>query len=48
MKPVFETLSELGIQPEGDAEFPCFPTPSDLVLRVIRRAAEILRGMEKG
>jgi very-short-patch-repair endonuclease len=48
MKPVFETLSELGIQPEGDAEFSCPPTPSDLVDRVKRRASEILREMEKG
>ena len=48
MKPVFETLSELGIQPEGDAEFSCTPTPSDLVDRVKRRASEILREMEKG
>ena len=47
MKPVFETLSELGIQPEGDAEFSCSPTPGDLVDRVKRRASEILREMEK-
>jgi very-short-patch-repair endonuclease len=48
MKPVFETLLELGIQPEGDAEFSCSPTASDLVDRVKRRASEILREMEKG
>lgn len=48
MKPVFETLSELGIQPEGDAAFSCSHTPSDLVDRVKRRASETLREMEKG
>jgi very-short-patch-repair endonuclease len=48
MKPVFETLSKLGIQPEGDAEFSGSPPPSELVERVKRRASEILREMEKG
>ena len=43
MKPVFETLSEIGILPEGDAEFSTTPTASDLIDRVKRRAAEILR-----
>ncbi len=47
MKPVFERLSELGIQPEGDADFAPPPVPSDLVDRVKRRAAEILRDMHK-
>ena len=47
MKPVFETLSELGIQPEGDAEFSLPPTPSDLVDRVKRRATEILRELNE-
>jgi very-short-patch-repair endonuclease len=47
MKPVFETLLELGIQPEGDAEFSLPPAPSDLVDRVKRRATEILHEMDK-
>lgn len=45
LKPVFETLSEMGILPEGEAECPPAPS-SDLVDRVKRRSAEILRGMD--
>lgn len=48
MKPVFERLSELSIQPEGDAEFATRPASSDLVDRVKRQAAEILRDTDKG
>jgi very-short-patch-repair endonuclease len=47
MKPVFERLSELGIQPERDSEFSTPPVTSDLVDRVKRRAAEILRERER-
>lgn len=46
MKPVFERLSDLGIQPELVAEASP-PIISDLVDRVKRRAAEILRDMVK-
>src|SRR5260370_3095729 len=43
MKPVFETLSEIGILPERDEEFSTMAhSTSDLVDRVKRRAAEIL------
>jgi len=47
MKPVFETLSEIGILPERDVEFSTTPTATDLVDRVKRRAAEILREMDR-
>jgi very-short-patch-repair endonuclease/DNA polymerase III delta prime subunit len=48
MKPVFETLSEFGILPEREVEFPKrASTTSDLVDRVKRRAAEILREMDE-
>jgi len=46
MKPVFERLSELGIRPERDTESSTPPVTSDLVDRVKRRAAEILRERE--
>jgi very-short-patch-repair endonuclease len=47
MKPVFERLSELGIQPEGAAEFSTPSVTSDLADRVKRRAAEILHERDK-
>jgi very-short-patch-repair endonuclease len=48
MKPVFETLSDLGILPEGDAEFSVAARANnDLVDRVKRRAAQILREMDE-
>jgi len=46
MKPVFERLSQLGIGPEGDSEFSAPPAANDLVDRVKRRAADILREKE--
>jgi len=46
MKHVFETLSELGIPPEGNTDFTeQAATTSNLVDRVRRRASEILQGM---
>jgi very-short-patch-repair endonuclease len=48
IKPVFERLSDLGILPERDAEFSMNARlNSDLVDRVKRRAAEILREIDE-
>jgi len=47
MKPVFETLSELGIAPQADVEVPpANVSDSELLERVKRRAASILQEME--
>ena len=45
MNPVFERLSELDIQPERGSEFSTPSASSDLVDRVRRRTADILREM---
>ena len=48
MRPVLETLSEIGIFPERDIEFSTAPpTASDLVDRVKRHATEILCEMDE-